>query len=75
MAQSLFLRLFCNNWMACKQFNGARIRADVLDTIQSEVSALAQQLDDAINECYNNKMYVRESYNANGKINSKRYPL
>ena len=32
------------------------IWADVFDTIQPKVFALARQLDDAIDECYNNKM-------------------
>ena len=42
--------------MACRQSNSATIWADVLDTIQPEVFALAWQIDDAIDECYNNKM-------------------
>ena len=42
--------------MACKQSNGVTIQADVFDTIQPKVFALARQIDDAINESYNNKI-------------------
>ena len=42
--------------------------------IQPEVLAWAQQPNDAINECYNNKL-LEKSYNADKKINSKRYYL
>ena len=45
-----------NDSMACGWSNGATIRADVLDAIQPEVFASAQQLNDAINECYNDKL-------------------
>ena len=42
--------------MACRQSDGATIQANVLDTIQPEVSALARRLDVAIDEYYNNEM-------------------
>ena len=34
----------------CRQSNSATIEADVFDTIWPEVSALAQQLDDIVDE-------------------------
>ena len=42
--------------MACGRSDGTTIRADVLDTIQPEVSALARRLDVAMDECYNDEM-------------------
>ena len=42
--------------MACGRFNGTTIQVEILDRIQSKVSALAQRLDNAIDECYNNEL-------------------
>ena len=42
--------------MACKQSDDATIPADVFDTIQPKVPILAWQLDDAIDDCYNNEL-------------------
>ena len=42
--------------MAWGRFNGATIEADVLDTIQPEVSASARRLDVAMDKCYNDEM-------------------
>ena len=58
---SLFPRLLRSNsrprWFnGCGRFDGATIRADVLDTIRPEVSASARRLDDVIDECYDNEM-------------------
>ena len=42
--------------MACRQSDGAMIQANVINTIKPEVSISVRQLDDTINECYNDKM-------------------
>ena len=42
--------------MACGQFDGATIQADVLNIMQSKVLVLAWQLDNAIDKYYNEKM-------------------
>ena len=42
--------------MACGQSDGAIIQADVFNTMQPEISASAWQLDNAIDEYYNNKI-------------------
>ena len=54
-ARPLSLRLLRNNSMACGQSDGAMIQADVLDTIQRSRQA-AWQLDDAIDECYDDEI-------------------
>ena len=45
-----------NDSMACKQSNGVTMQADVFDTIRPKISALPWQLDDAMDECYNNEL-------------------
>ena len=45
-----------NNSMACGRSNSATIQTDVFDAIQPKISALAQQLDNTIDECYNDEM-------------------
>ena len=42
--------------MAYGQSDDTIIQEEVFDTIQFEVSALAWQLDDAIDKCYHNKL-------------------
>ena len=42
--------------MACKQPNDATIQVDVFDILWLKVLALAQWLENVIDECYDNKM-------------------
>ena len=45
-----------NDFMACGRSDSAIIQADILDTIQPEVSTLAQRLNDTMDKYYNNEL-------------------
>ena len=53
MIQLLSLKLFHDNSIACRQLDGARIQADILNT---KVLISTWQVHDTIDDYYNNKL-------------------